>query len=84
MTKYKLLPLVHHDHVYVEIRKGMYGLPQAGQIAYNRLTDFLAPHGYTPPMPITPGLWKDTTSNLVFALVIDNFSVKYTNKRDAK
>jgi hypothetical protein len=35
-------------------------------------------------MPITPGLWKDTTSDLVFALVIDNFSVKYTNKRDAK
>jgi hypothetical protein len=30
MTEYKLLPLVHRDHVYVEIHKGMYGLPQAG------------------------------------------------------
>jgi phage terminase Nu1 subunit (DNA packaging protein) len=30
MAEYKLLPLRHHDHVYVEIRKGMYGLPQAG------------------------------------------------------
>jgi hypothetical protein len=58
MAEYKLLPLRHHDHVYVEIRKGMYGLPQAGRIANDHLTDFLAPHGYT-PMPITPGLWKD-------------------------
>jgi hypothetical protein len=27
MTEYKLLPLMHCDHVYVEIREGMYGLP---------------------------------------------------------
>jgi hypothetical protein len=53
MSKYNLVPLVHHDHVYVEIRKGMYGLPQAGRIASNRLTAFLAPHGYA-PVPITP------------------------------
>jgi hypothetical protein len=25
-----LLPLVHHDYIYMEIWKGMYGLPQAG------------------------------------------------------
>jgi hypothetical protein len=83
INEYKLLPLVHRDHVYVEIRKGMYGLPQAGRIANDRLTEFLAPHGYT-PMPITPGLWKDTTSDLVFALVVDDFGVKYTNKHDAE
>ena len=33
MTEYKLAHLVHRDHVYVEIRKGMYGLPQARKIA---------------------------------------------------
>lgn len=33
MELYELHNLVHHDHVYVEIRKGMYGLPQAGKIA---------------------------------------------------
>jgi hypothetical protein len=35
-------------------------------------------------MPITPGLWKDTTSDLVFALVVDDFGVKYTSKHDAE
>jgi hypothetical protein len=33
MTEYKLTPLVHHGHVYVEIRKGMYSLHQAAEIA---------------------------------------------------
>ncbi|KAI2497591.1 Reverse transcriptase (RNA-dependent DNA polymerase) [Fragilaria crotonensis] len=28
---YNLLPLVHNGHVFVEIRRGMYGLPQAGR-----------------------------------------------------
>ena len=47
MTEYKLLPLVHRDHVYVEICKGMYGLPQAGRIANDRLQSSL-PHMATP------------------------------------
>jgi hypothetical protein len=43
-TEYKLAPLVHHGHVYVKIRKGMYGLrQQAGKIVNDRLTDFLLP-----------------------------------------
>jgi hypothetical protein len=39
MTEYELLALfvIHHNHVYVEIRKGMYGLPQAGRIANDQL-----------------------------------------------
>ena len=82
MSKYNLAPLVHHNHVYVEIRKGMYGLPQAGRIASDRLTAFLAPHGYA-PVPITPGLWKHNASDLMFTLVVDDFGVKYTNTADA-
>jgi hypothetical protein len=35
-------------------------------------------------VPITPGLWKDTTSDLVFALVVDDFRVRYTSKHDAE
>jgi hypothetical protein len=80
VTKYKLVLLMHHDHVYVEICKGMYGLPHAGQIANDCLTTFLAPHGYI-PMLITPGLWKHINSDLVFALVVNDFSIKYTNKK---
>jgi hypothetical protein len=37
VDQYKLLPLVQDGWVYVDIRKGMYGLPQAGIIANQRL-----------------------------------------------
>ncbi|MCK7513578.1 MAG: hypothetical protein MZV70_62525 [Desulfobacterales bacterium] len=83
MTEYALAPLIHHDNVYVEIRRGMYGLPQAGKIANDRLTAFLAPYGYA-PVPITPGLWKHDTRDIIFTLVVDDFGVKYTNKADAE
>ena len=33
MEQYNLAPLIHNEKVCVEIRKGMYGLPQAGIIA---------------------------------------------------
>jgi hypothetical protein len=85
MIEYKLAPLVHNGHVYVGIRKGMYGLPQAGKIANkNRLTAFLAPNGYA-PAPITPGLWKHNASDLMFTLVaVDDFGVKFTKAEDAE
>jgi hypothetical protein len=82
-AEYNLGPLVHRDHVYVEIRKGMYGLPQAGRLANDRLTAFLAPHGYA-PVPITPGLWKHDSRDVFFTLVVDDFGVKYTNLTDAQ
>jgi hypothetical protein len=33
MEQYNLAPLVHNGHVLTKIRKGMYGLPQAGILA---------------------------------------------------
>ena len=36
------MPLVHNWFVMVEIRKGMYGLPQTGILANNRLQKTLA------------------------------------------
>ena len=35
-------------------------------------------------MPVTAGLWKHLDSDLIFALVVDDFGVKYTNIADAK
>jgi hypothetical protein len=35
---YELCNMVHNNHVYMEIRHGMYGLPQAGIIANQLLT----------------------------------------------
>jgi hypothetical protein len=46
MIQYQLAPLVHHGHVLVEIRKGMYGLPQAGILANICLKKHLAKSGY--------------------------------------
>jgi hypothetical protein len=55
----------HHDlrnkaligYVYMEICKGMYGLPQAGILANKLLKKHLARHGYF-EQPHTPSLWK--------------------------
>jgi hypothetical protein len=55
-----LLPLVHNGHVYIEICKGMYSLPQAGIIANNKLRKHLAKFDYF-PTKYTPGLWKHKT-----------------------
>ena len=46
IDEYSLIPLIHNGYVYLEIRRGMYGLPQAGIIANQLLTARLAPAGY--------------------------------------
>lgn len=46
IKEYTLTPLVHKGHVYMEIRRGMYGLPQAGLLANELLTQRLRPAGY--------------------------------------
>ena len=48
IEQYNLLPLVVNESIYIEIQKGMYGLPQAGKIAYDRLRKHLLQHGYSP------------------------------------
>jgi hypothetical protein len=54
VDQYSLKDLVTPDGwVYIEIRKGMYGLKQAGLIANVRLTAHLAKYGYA-PTPRTP------------------------------
>jgi len=83
MDQYKLAGLVHNGSVLVEIRKGMYGLPQAGILAYERLVQHLAKYGYSPAKH-TPGLWKHATRPLSFCLVVDDFGVKYTDSADAQ
>jgi hypothetical protein len=57
---YTLQSLLVNGRVLFEISKGIYGLPQAGRLAYNQLVNHLPPHGYR-PVPRTPGLWKHDT-----------------------
>lgn len=82
IEQYDLLPLVHNGYVLVEIRRGMYGLPQAGRLANDQLVKFLAPHAYH-PAALTPSLWTHTSRDIIFSLVVDNFGIRYTSKADA-
>jgi hypothetical protein len=48
VNKYNLNALAVDGWVYIEIRKGMYGLKQAGLLANQLLQTRLAPFGYYP------------------------------------
>jgi Reverse transcriptase (RNA-dependent DNA polymerase). len=71
----------NNGFVYIEIRKGMYGLKQAGRIAYKALVTHLAKYGYSPSQ-MTQGLWTHATRSIQFILVVDDFGVKYTDEAD--
>jgi hypothetical protein len=66
--------------VYIEIRKGMYKLKQAGLLANQLLQTRVAPLGYYPARH-TPGLWLHKTRSISFSLVVDDFSVKYVGRQ---
>ena len=57
IVHYGLNDEVLNGYVYMEIRKGMYGPPQAGILANKLLKERLARHGYF-EQPHTLGLWK--------------------------
>jgi hypothetical protein len=82
MIQYDLYRLVHNGYVMVEIKKGMYGLPQAGILANQRLVKHLAKSGYQ-QMPRTPGLFQHETRPVTFCLVVDDFCIKYVGKQHA-
>ena len=69
-------------YLYVEIRKGMYGLKEAAILAYDQLKAHLAPFGYF-PVPHTPGLWRHTDRRTTFTLAVDDFGIKFFAQSDA-
>ena len=73
---YNLDKLVENGFVYVRITRGMYGLPQAGLIANELLKKRLADAGYY-DCQFTPGLYRHVWRPITFALVVDDFGVKY-------
>jgi hypothetical protein len=82
VNKYNLNALAVDGWVYIEIRKGMYGLKQADLLANQLLQTRLAPFGYYPARH-TPGLWLHKTRPISFSLVVDDFAVKYVGKQHA-
>jgi hypothetical protein len=82
VDKYNLKALAVDGWVYIEIRKGMYGLKQAILLANQLLQTRLAHFGYYPARH-TPGLWLHKTRPIAFSLIVDDFSVKYVGKQHA-
>ena len=79
---YNLHNIVHKGKVYVEIRCGMYGLPQAGILAEKQLIHFLGKYGYS-PVPHTPELWRHQWQPITFCLIVDDLGVKYVGREHA-
>jgi hypothetical protein len=83
VQKYNLNALAADGWVYIEIRKGMYGLKQAGLLANQLMQTRLAPFGYYTARH-TPGFWLHKTRPISFTLVVDDFAVKYVGKQHAE
>jgi hypothetical protein len=63
--------------------KGMYGLLQAGILAYKQLAQHLSAHGYFATSN-TPGLFRHRTQPITCSLVVDDFGVKYAGVHNAQ
>jgi hypothetical protein len=83
IDKYDLIELSQDGKVYIEIQKGMYGLPQAGILANKLLQRNLAKDGHRTTQH-THGLWKHDTRPITFSLVVDDFGVKYVGPEHAE
>jgi hypothetical protein len=76
---YNLWDKIYNGYVYMEIRRGCYGLPQAGILANKLLKKRLATDGYF-ELPHTPGLFKHISRPVQFSLVVDDFGIKYSGQ----
>ena len=83
IAEYALKRKVHSDGaIYIKIRKGMYGLPQAGMLANKLLKRRLAQHGYY-EVCHTPSYWRHVWRPINFTLVVDDFGVGYEGNEHA-
>ena len=83
VRRYNLQQYFVDDHVLMAVHKGMYGLPQAGLLAQERLIKHLALSGYH-QCPQVPCLFKHDSNGVAFTLVVDDFGIKYTDKESAQ
>jgi hypothetical protein len=81
ITKYNLRAISVGGWVYLEIRKGMYDLKQAGLLPNQLFHQRLAHYGYYPAWH-TPVFWLHKTRSIAFTLFVDDFAVKYAGKDD--
>jgi hypothetical protein len=74
VQKYNLNTLAVDGLVYIETRKGMYGVKQEGLVTHQLLKTRLAPFGP----------WLHKTRPIAFTLIVDYFTVKYIGKQHAE
>ena len=83
VQQYNLTKHALNGYVHIEMRKAVWGLPQAGILANKRLRWKLAPFGYY-ECENTPGLWYHVARPISFTLVVDDFGVKFVGKEHAE
>ena len=79
---YQLNSISSNNKVYIKIVNGMYGLPQAGMLAYLDLTQKLRKFNFS-PSKLPPGLWTHQHKPISFSMVVDDFWIKYINVEDS-
>ena len=77
--RYNIASMVHNGYVLMEISKGIYGLPQAGKLAQDRLVKHLATYNYIQCVN-TPCLFINKENGVTFTLVVDDFLIKYKQR----
>ena len=82
IIKYNLRKYINNKSILFEVNKGMYGLPQAGILAQQRLTKHLAIAGYHQSSNV-PCLFRHDTNGISFTLVVDDFGIKFKDKASA-
>ena len=60
----------------------MCSLAKSGIIAHEYLKENLKPYGYAPAR-ITQGIWTHQDRDIILNLVVDNFGIRYRNKKYA-
>ena len=81
IDQYNLTELAHNGYIYFQVDKGLYGLVQAGKLAYDQLLNRLTAADFY-PAPNAPGLFLHKTRPISFTLCVDDFGIKYTRKQD--
>ena len=79
VDKYNLKGKANNGYIFTRLTKGMYGIPQAGQIAHDALVNLLEPYGYHPSRD-PPVLWTHGSHPINFIMVFDDFGVNIQEK----
>ena len=82
LEHHKLEKFMANNSILFEVNQGMYGLPQAGYLAQQKLIEHLSKHHYH--QTNTPCLFRHSSNGTTFALVVDDFGVKYKDKAAAE